>query len=60
MKIQPVVKHEPVDKWVEGKSQSTDEMGKKDYPLMGSGRWDDLPRIWQPVRDIPSKVSGLP
>ena len=37
MKIQPVVEHEPTDKWVEGKSQSADEVGKKNYPLMGSG-----------------------
>ena len=52
MKIQPVLEHEPADKRVEGKSQSVDEMGKKDYPLMGFGHWDDLPRIRQPVHDI--------
>ena len=43
MKIQPVVEHESVDKRVEGKSQSADEEGKKNYPLMGFGRRDDLP-----------------
>ena len=37
MEIQPVVEHEPADKWVERKSQSADEMGKKNYPLMGFG-----------------------
>ena len=52
MKIQLIVEHEPVDKRVEGKSQSTDKVGKKNYPLMGFGCWDDLPRIWQSVRDI--------
>ena len=40
MEIQPVVEHEPADKRVEGKSQSADKMGKKNYPLMGFGRWD--------------------
>ena len=60
MKIQPVVEHEPVDKWVEGKSQSTDEVGKKNYPLMGFGRRDDLPCIWQPVRNIRGQISGCP
>ena len=51
MKIQPVVEHEPADKGVEGKSQYVDEVGEKNYPLMGFGRRDDLPRIWQPVRE---------
>ena len=37
MKIQPVVEHEPADKRVKGKSQSTDKVGKKNYPLMGLG-----------------------
>ena len=37
---------------MERKSQSADEMGKKNYPLMGFGHWEDLPHIWQPVRDI--------
>ena len=60
MKIQPVLEHEPADKRVERKSQSTDEMGKKNYPLMGFGRWDDLPCIWQPVRDIRGQISGFP
>ena len=60
MKIQPVVEHEPADKRVEGKSQSADEVGKKNYPLMGCGCRDDLPRIWQPVRDVRGQISGFP
>ena len=52
MEIQPVVEHEPADKRVERKSQSAAEMAKKNYPLMGFGRWDDMPRIRRPVRDI--------
>ena len=35
MKIQPIVEHEPADKWVEGKSQPTDEMGKEYNPFVG-------------------------
>ena len=34
---------------MERKSQSADEVGKKNYPLTGFGRRDDLPCIWQPV-----------
>ena len=37
MEVQPVVEHEPAEKWVEGKSQSADEVGKENHPLMGSG-----------------------
>ena len=60
MEIQPVVEDEPADKRVERKSQSADEMGKENYPLMGFGCWDDLSRIRQPVRDIRRKVIGIP
>ena len=60
MKIQSIVEHEPADKRVERKSQSADEMGKKNYPLMGFGRGDDLPRIWHPVRDIRGQVFSFP
>ena len=60
MKIQPVLEHEPADKWVEGKYQSAEEVGKKNYPLMGFGRRDDLPCIWQPMRDIRGQISGFP
>ena len=37
MKIQPIVEYEPADKWVEGKSQSADEVGKKTTLSWGSG-----------------------
>ena len=37
---------------VEGKSQPADEVGKEYNPLMGFWSRDDLPRIWEPVRDI--------
>ena len=60
MKIQPVVEHEPMDERVEGESQSADEVGKKNYPLMGFGRRNDLPCIWQPVRYIRGQISGFP
>ena len=45
VKVQPVVEHEPPDKRVEVKSQSTDEVGKKYHPLMGFWSRDDLPHI---------------
>ena len=37
MEVQPIVEHEPANKWVEGKSQPTDEMGKEYNPFVGSG-----------------------
>ena len=37
MEIQAIVEHEPPDEWVERESQSTEEMGKEHYPLMGPG-----------------------
>ena len=52
MKIQPVIEHEPADKWVEGKSQSTDEVGKEHDYLVGSWSQVDLPCVWKPVRDV--------
>ena len=60
MKIQPVVEHEPAGKRVEGKSQSTDKVGQKNYPLMGFGHRDELPCIWQPVHDTHGQISGFP
>ena len=60
MKIQPVVKHEPADKRVEGKSQSADEVGKKNHPLMGFWSRDDLPCVRELVRNICSQVSSFP
>ena len=38
-------KSQSADKRVEGTSQSADEVGKKNYPLMGFGRRDELPCI---------------
>ena len=60
MEIQAVVEHEPPDKWVEWKAQSTEEMGEEYHPLMGPRGGDELPFIWKPVRDIVRQVSGLP
>ena len=39
-------------------SQSAKEMGEEYYPLMGPGGGDELPLIWEPVRDVPGQVSG--
>ena len=60
MEVQPIIKHEPADKRVEGKSQSADEVGKKYRPLMGFWSRDDLPRVWEPVRNVCGQVSGFP
>ena len=60
MEVQPVLEHEPADKWVEGKSQPADEMGKEYIPFVGFGGRDDLPRVWEPVRDVCGHVSSFP
>ena len=39
-------------------SQSAEEVGKKDDPLMGPGGRDELPLVGQPMRDIAGEVSG--
>ena len=43
MEVQAVVEHEPSDKRVKRKTQSIEEMGKKNNPLMGPGGGDELP-----------------
>ena len=35
-------------------------MGEEYYPLMGPGGGDELPLIWEPVRDVVGQVSGSP
>ena len=60
MEIQAVVENEPPDKGVDWEAQTTEEMGKKYYPLMGPMGGDELPLIWEPVRDVVGQVSGSP
>ena len=60
MEVQAIVEHEPPDERVKRKTQSAEEMGKKNNPLMGPGGGDVLPRIWEPMRDVIRQVSGLP
>ena len=50
----------PQTKGVEWEAQSTEEMVKEYHPLMGPGGGDELPLIWEPVRDVVGQVSGLP
>ena len=60
MEVQPVVKHNSADEWVEGESQSADEMREEHYPLLGLRGGDDLPFGRKLVRDVGGQVSGLP
>ena len=55
MEFQPIVKHEPIDKRVVRKSQSTDEVGEKHNPLVGFRSRDDPPFIREPVHDVCAK-----
>ena len=45
---------------MERESQSAEEMGEEYYPLMGPGGGDEMPLIWEPVRDVVGQVSGSP
>ena len=60
MEIQPLVEHDPADKWVEGESQSADEVGEEHNPLVGSQSRNDLPCVRKPVRDVCGQVSSRP
>ena len=60
MEIQAIVKHEPLDKWVESKTQSAEEVGKEYYPFVGPWGGEELPLLGKPVRDVFGQVSGLP
>ena len=60
VEVQAVVEHEPPDEQVKRKTQSAEEMGKKNNPLMGPGGGDELPRIWESVREVVRQVFGLP
>ena len=57
MEIQAVVEHEPPDKGMKWEAQSTEEMGKKYYPLMGPRGGDELSLVGEPVRDVAGQVS---
>ena len=47
-----IIEHEAADEWMEGKPQSADEVGEENHPFVRFRGRDDLPRGWQPVRDI--------
>ena len=58
MEIQAVVELESPDKGMKWEAQSTKEMGKEHYPLMGHGGGDKLSLIGEPVRDVAGQISG--
>ena len=60
MKIQPITKHEPPHKRIEGEAQATEEVSDKYDALIRLGSWDDLPWSWKPVLDVGSQVPRLP
>ena len=60
VEIHAIVEHEPPDKWVEWKTQSAEEVGKKYYPLMGPRGGEKLPLFGKLVHDVLRQVSSLP
>ena len=45
MEVQPIIEHKPADEGMKWESQSTDEVGNKHDPLMGSWGRNDLPGV---------------
>ena len=60
VEIHAVIEHDPPNEGMERESQSAEEMGEKYDPLMGPRGGDELPLIWEPVRDVVGQVSGSP
>ena len=59
MEIQAVVEHEPLDKWVEWEAWSAEEMGEEHHLLMGPGGGDELPLVWELVRNVVDKYPAF-
>ena len=60
MKINPIVIHDSPDKWVEGKPEPADEVGKEHDSLMRLQSGDNLSRRWETVADLLGQIPGLP
>ena len=60
MKIQPVIKHEPPHKGIEGEAQAAEKVRDKNDALIRLRCGDDLPWSRKPVLDVGSQVSDLP
>ena len=60
MKIDPIVIHDSPNEQVEGKPESTDEMGKEHDSLMRFRSGDDLSRRWKTVADLLGQIPGSP
>ena len=52
MKINPIIIHESTDKWVKGKPEPMDKMGKEHDSLVRLWSRDDLSRRWETVADL--------
>ncbi len=59
VEVQPIVKHQSADKWMERKSQPVDDMGDEYHPLMRLWGGDDLPLGGKPVGDFWGQVPRL-
>ena len=60
MKINPIVIHDSTYKWVEGKPEPADKMGKEHDSLVRLRSRDDLSRRWETVADLLGQIPGLP
>ena len=60
MKINPIVIHDSTDKWVEGKPEPADEVGKEHDSLVRLRSGDDLSRWWETVADLLGQIPVFP
>ena len=60
MKINPIVIHDSTYKWVEGKPEPADKMGKEDDSLVGLRSRDNLSRWWETVANLLGQIPGFP
>ena len=60
MKIDPVIIHDAVNEWLEGKPQPADKMREEYNPLVGFRSRDDLSRRRKTVADFLGQIPGFP
>ena len=59
MKIDPIVIHDSTYKWVEGKPEPTDKMGKEHDSLVRLRSRDNLSRRWETVANLLGQIPGF-
>ena len=56
MKIDPIIIHDAANKWVKGKPEPADEMGKEHDSLVGLRSRVNLSRRWETVANLLGQI----